>query len=340
MNGDWLSLQGASFALVGVAYFAYAVWLARHRRAAPRPDAAHTLLLLAAAACSSLWGWFALLDLQSTKVWTWHAAEQLDQGRWALWGLLLLALLSGAGGWSRGRLSILLALLGVGAGVNLWAGLTNAAGLSTLRAFTAVHLAWPVLTAVLVEQVYRSEDEHNRWGIKPLCFAIAALCAYDIFAFSEALMFGRADTTPRVRVSNAAAFYSASLLLIGLYLLGVAAVGYYIRYFGGTWGGVAEVVVGFASLVILLSLAVSGSWRARLRVFLSKHFLRYRYDYRREWLRFTTMLSAAGSPQEVGVLVTRGLADMVESPAGSLWFRRKGPAPKRPLVNDPVYGSQ
>lgn len=352
MNDDWLSLQGASFAVVGVAYLAYAAWLARRKRALYGLGASDKLLF-AAAACSSLWGWLALADLHSTKVWTWHVAEQLDQGRYALWGLLLLSLLAGAEAWSRSRLSIVLALLGIGAGVNLLAGVADSAGAALGRAFTAVHLAWPVLIAVLVEQVYRGEDEHNRWGIKPLCFAIAALCAYDIYVYSEALMFGRpdpdamaargivhalvvpllalaslrqSDAAPRVRVSNAAAFYSASLLLIGLYLLGVAAVGYYIRYFGGSWGGVAQVVVGFGALVILLSLAVSGSWRARLRVFLSKHFLRYRYDYRREWLRFTTMLSAAASPQEVGVLVTRGLADMVESPAGSLWFRALGDA--------------
>ncbi len=350
MNGDWLSLQGASFAVVGVAYLAYAAWLGRRARAAPRLETSDKLLL-AAVACSSLWGWMALFDLQSTKVWSWHVAEQLDEGRYALWGLLLLSLLAGAGPWSRIRLALVLGLLGIGAGINLWAGATNSAAPSIPRAFTALHLAWPVLTAVLIEQVYRNQDEHSRWGIKPLCFAIAVLCAYDIFAYSEALMFGRpdpdamaargivhalvvpllavaslrrTDTAPRIKVSNAAAFYSASLLLIGLYLLGVAAVGYYIRWFGGTWGGVAQVVIAFGSLVILLSLAVSGSWRARLRVFLSKHFLRYRYDYRREWLRFTTMLTAASSPQEVGVLVTRGLADMVESPAGSLWFRALG----------------
>jgi putative PEP-CTERM system histidine kinase len=59
--------------------------------------------------------------------------------------------------------------------------------------------------------------------------------------------------------------------------------------------------------------------RARLRVFVSKNFFAYRYDYREQWLRFTTMLSAPASPQEMGLLVVRGLADMVESPGGSLW---------------------
>ena len=350
MNGDWLNLQGASFAAVGVAYLAFAVWLAWRKRRATQVGASDWLLL-AASTCSSLWGWMAFIDLWSTKVWTWHLAEQFDQGRWALWGVLLLSVLPGAGARPRIWLTSVLALLGAGAGVNLWAGVSDAPALSTAQAFTAIHLAWPVLTAALVEHVYRSENEQSRWGIKPLCFAIAVLCAYDIFTFSEALMFGRpdpdalaargivhafvvplllvaslrrTDAEPRIKVSNVAAFYSASLLLTGLYLLGVAAVGYYVRYFGGTWGGIAQIAIGSGLLVILLSLALSGSWRARVRVFLSKHFLRYRYDYRSEWLRFTTMLSAANSPQEVGVLVTRGLADMVESTAGGLWFRALG----------------
>ncbi|MCU0764422.1 MAG: PEP-CTERM system histidine kinase PrsK, partial [Hydrogenophaga sp.] len=47
----------------------------------------------------------------------------------------------------------------------------------------------------------------------------------------------------------------------------------------------------------------------------------YRYDYREEWLRFTTLLSTNRSPQEMGEVILQGLAKMVESPAGSLWLR-------------------
>ena len=64
---------------------------------------------------------------------------------------------------------------------------------------------------------------------------------------------------------------------------------------------------------------VSGSLRSWLRVFVGKHFFSYRYDYREEWLRFTAMLSSRRSPQETGTMIVRGLAGMVECPAGSLW---------------------
>jgi putative PEP-CTERM system histidine kinase len=56
-------------------------------------------------------------------------------------------------------------------------------------------------------------------------------------------------------------------------------------------------------------------------VLVSKHFFRYRYDYREEWLRFTNALSAHAAPQEIEQRVIRGLADLVESPAGALWLR-------------------
>jgi putative PEP-CTERM system histidine kinase len=61
--------------------------------------------------------------------------------------------------------------------------------------------------------------------------------------------------------------------------------------------------------------------RAKMRVFVGKHFFSYRYDYRDEWLRFTQALAATGSQPEMGQQIVRALADLVESPAGALWVR-------------------
>ena len=78
----------------------------------------------------------------------------------------------------------------------------------------------------------------------------------------------------------------------------------------------------FLALVFLIALALSRSFRARLRVLLGKHFFSYRYDYREEWLKFTQTLSSQSAPGETGLNVIRGLAEMLESPAGMLWLRR------------------
>jgi hypothetical protein len=71
------------------------------------------------------------------------------------------------------------------------------------------------------------------------------------------------------------------------------AVGYYVRYFGGDWGRALQLaLLAFASVVALLVLVLSASLRHGLRVFISKHFFSYRYDYREEWLKFTAMLAS------------------------------------------------
>jgi hypothetical protein len=73
-------------------------------------------------------------------------------------------------------------------------------------------------------------------------------------------------------------------------------VGYYVRYFGGDWGRALQLGLLFPGGVGLVLLVLSASLRARVRVFIGKHFFSYRYDYREEWLAFTAMLSSNSEP--------------------------------------------
>lgn len=209
-------------------------------------------------------------------------------------------------------------------------------------------LSMAVMALVLLEQLFRNASEDTRWGIKPLCLGLGGVFAFDFYMYAEAVLFNRIDGDAlgirglvnvtaipllalstarskgwlaRVRLSRQAAFQSASLLLAGIYLLLVAGAGYYVRSFGGDWGRALQLALLFAGLLLLLLLTLSGSMRATLRVLLGKHFFRYRYDYREQWLRFTRLLSERGSREEVGQQVIRALADMVESPAGMLWLK-------------------
>jgi len=221
-------------------------------------------------------------------------------------------------------------------------------GSALARLVLSSSMALPVFGLVLVEQLFRNVAADSRWNAKPLCLGLAGIFAFDLYVYSQAVLFGRYDTDAlavrgaihalaapllfvasrrqsegigRLQVSRTAAFHSATLLLAGGYLLFISAIGYYVRYFGGDWGRALQIALLFAALILLSILIISGSMRARLRVFVGKHFFSYRYDYREEWLRFTAMLSAKSAPQEVGALVVRGMADMLESPSGCLWSK-------------------
>lgn len=267
------------------------------------------------------------------------AANLLDLSRYAAWfGFTLWLLRRQEPG--RGQMVLLRGLV-------ILATLFGAAGAAT-GALPFATIAFPVVGLVLIEQVSKGAAEDARWHLKPLCLGLAAIFVFDLYLHSYVLLFGRPDDEAAalrgavhalpvallyvsvqrqanwrgsLRVSRDAAFHTVTLILVGIYLLLISASGYYVRKLGGDWGGALQIILVSVSLVALTALALSGAMRARLRVFVSKHFFRYRYDYRTEWLRFTARLGAERSPREVGGLVVQGLAEMLHSPAGALWYR-------------------
>jgi putative PEP-CTERM system histidine kinase len=82
-----------------------------------------------------------------------------------------------------------------------------------------------------------------------------------------------------------------------------------------------QVAFLFGATVLLAGILFSGALRSWLKVFISKHFYSYNYDYREEWLRFTRTLSEDGPG--LGERPIRAVAELVESPGGALWIRRE-----------------
>jgi putative PEP-CTERM system histidine kinase len=214
-------------------------------------------------------------------------------------------------------------------------------------------LMFAVMGMALVEQLYRNAHPEQRWGIKFLCFGLGGMFAYDFYLYADALLFQRVDRNiwdargivnalivpliavsaarnPKwslaVSVSRRILFHSAALFGAGVYLMVMAAAGYYIRYFGGTWGAVLQATFLFGAVVVLFAMLFSGTLRARLKVFVSKHFFSYRYDYREEWLRFTRTLSEGDPGGWLPERAIKAIAELVESPAGALWLARDGGA--------------
>jgi putative PEP-CTERM system histidine kinase len=204
-----------------------------------------------------------------------------------------------------------------------------------------------VLGMLLVEQLYRNKPEQERWAIKFACLGIGAMFAYDFYLFSDAMLFHQVNadiwaargavnalTVPLIAVSvvrsaswsaelavsRRVMFHSAALFGSAIYLLTMGSAGYYLRYFGGSWGSVMQVTFLFGAVILLVGILFSGTFRAWLRVFISKHFYSYNYDYREEWLRFTSTLSKPGPG--LGDRAVKAVAALVESSAGVMWIRR------------------
>ena len=199
---------------------------------------------------------------------------------------------------------------------------------------------------VLVEQAYRNTSAGREWSVKFLWIGTGAIFVYDLCLYSVALLFreipftmweargaanalavpllavGVARTTQwsqQTFMSRRPVLYTTSIIAAGLYLLAVAIAGYYVRLFSGSWGGAAQILLLFGAALLLIIVVVSGQARAWLRVFLTKHFYPYKYDYRAEWLRLTRTLSASGD-STLAERTIRALAQIVNSEGGGIWI--------------------
>ena len=265
------------------------------------------------------------------------------------------------------------ALLWVGIGAVAVALVVDVGRLVAPDVFTAptyfgARVLLSIVALMLVEQVYRGTAPDDRWSIKFFCLGVGGLFAYDLVVYADAMLFRQMDvelwaargfidllTIPLIAVSAARnpqwsldiavsrrmVLQSTALLSAGIYLLIVSAAGYYIRFFGGTWGGVLQTTVVFAGLLGLGLVVVSGTWRARLKVFINKNFFSYRYDYREEWLRLTRELTEQEAHDEgFGARAVRGIAHLVEARGGGLWVKQDLPRYERiahwqaPLLRD------
>jgi len=201
---------------------------------------------------------------------------------------------------------------------------------------------------LLIEQLYRNSPPEAHWGIKALALGLGGLFAYDLFLYSQGVLFNAIDEkiwmargavnilfvpliaiaarrNPdwdlKIFVSRQVVFYSTSLVAVGLYLLLTSLGGYVLLLYGGTWGGLARVIFFAGAGLVLIMMLFSSMLRARFKVFLSKHFFHNKYDYREEWLRLIAALSGF-EDRSTRQIVIKAMAQIVDSPAGLLWVLR------------------
>src|SRR5262249_48630362 len=132
----------------------------------------------------------------------------------------------------------------------------------------AGRVAFAVMGMLLVEQLFRSSSDDQRWATKFACMGIGSLFAYEFYLYSDAMLFRRVNVeiwaargivnamtvpllavsvsrnarwTLGIAVSRRALFHSVALVGSSIYLLTMAAAGYYLRYVGGDWGTVVQV---------------------------------------------------------------------------------------------------
>lgn len=242
-------------------------------------------------------------------------------------------------------------VLGVIALVAAGSGFANSLFAEPSRAFTMVFgggMCLLVIAGLLaIEHLFRNSEPTRFWALKHLMLGCAVLMAFDLVLYAEVFLFGELDQTYRfaqgfvdmiaapliavslmrhqswrvdLHVSREVVYHSTVLIVSGLYLLGMAAAGYYVQQFGGDWGKISVIVIAVVTIVTLTLGLSSESIRARLRVWISQHFFSHKYDYRKEWLRFTGTLSHESETLSFHQRLLHAIGDLVDSTGGAIWL--------------------
>jgi putative PEP-CTERM system histidine kinase len=210
-----------------------------------------------------------------------------------------------------------------------------------------LHVGLSVGGLLAVENLLRNIDEQQRRKLWPLCLALGAMFAFELFMYAERLMVPAADPTlPEgrgivgflavplialaivrnrewridIHVSRAVVLHTATLLATGAFFLCLSAIGIIVRQLGGGWGPALQLLMLTGSAVVLVAVLGGRELRLYLKQFVSRNFFSHRFDYRAEWLRFVdTVSNKVGSEDNLPVRVIRALAQIIDSPAGTLW---------------------
>jgi len=206
-----------------------------------------------------------------------------------------------------------------------------------------------LLASVLAAQLYGEGTIEPHTALRGFCIAAAVCAGTQAYMYANTLLLA---TTPEyivimrnvlniaalaalawclqsnpqwslaIFVSPQARIYAPRLLAaIGALLLIVLAVPLYDASELATADHVTAALYTLAVGTVLTLVLFSERLRAQLRVFVSKHFLPFRYDYREEWLRLIDTLASPGQEQPLPQRAIRSLAQIVSSPAGLLWMR-------------------
>lgn len=182
-----------------------------------------------------------------------------------------------------------------------------------------------ILALFYLEQTFVALAGPDRWRMKFEIIGAGLILAVLVLYYSQALLYRSLDMnlTPlrstsltlglglmafsrkwrgepvRIRVSRTVAYRSTVIMAVGVYLIGLGLFGSGLRYLdlAGNRTLLLALAVFFGLLLVILLL--SERVRRRIRVALHKNFYQRKYDYRAEWLQFTSCLAEVRSREEL-----------------------------------------
>ncbi|HNQ90847.1 MAG TPA: PEP-CTERM system histidine kinase PrsK [Verrucomicrobiota bacterium] len=204
-----------------------------------------------------------------------------------------------------------------------------------------------VLTLVNLERTFRTAVGTMRWRIKFVIVGLAVLLGARLYVGSQAFLYSAVEPAHAaveagavvvaslliglsvartglfeidVYPSHTVLHNSLTLVLAGVYLLVVGAMAKAVEWMGGDTAFPLKAGLVLVALVGLFILLLSDRVRQRTRRFVSRHFQRPQYDYRRLWGAFTERTASILDTTALCGVFVKLVSETFEVLSVSLWL--------------------
>jgi putative PEP-CTERM system histidine kinase len=210
-----------------------------------------------------------------------------------------------------------------------------------------VFLIGAVLILMNLERTLRTSSGRIRWQIKFMVLGLGSLFGVRIYVDSQSILFQSVNLNLgvvnfgalvvadvlifisffRARLLNVNFYLSKSflynsftILFVGIYLLAVGVLAKVATYFKGSEDIPFNAFLVFLALLGLTILLLSDRLRSEVKRFISHHFKRSMYDYRKEWTKFTRETTSVTETKDLCSIVTKMISKTLEIPLVTIWL--------------------
>ncbi|MBN2688288.1 MAG: hypothetical protein JXR85_08950, partial [Deltaproteobacteria bacterium] len=214
-------------------------------------------------------------------------------------------------------------------------------------AFHLLLLIASVLILMNLERTLRNSTGRLRWQIKFMALGVGCLFAVRIYTASQSMLYHVLDLSLnmlndgallvagllilrslfRTRILNVDFYLSQTfiynsftIVFVGIYLIVVGVVAKVALYFNSVQNIPLRAFFILVGLLVFFALLLSDRMRRRMRRFISRHFHRPLYDYRKEWTRFTERTASVTDIKNLCTVIITMISNTFDVLSVSIWL--------------------
>ena len=213
--------------------------------------------------------------------------------------------------------------------------------------FHTLVLIASLLILMNLESTFRASSGAIRWQIKFMVLGLAGIFSVRIFTTSQILLFHSLNSSMEafnsvvliasgvlivfslvrsrllkvdIYLSETMLYRSLTFLIAGIYLIVVGVMAKVLTYFNDRHPFFLGALFVFLALLGLTVILLSNELRQQIRRFIYIHLQRPRYDYRKEWSRFTHRTASLLDIRDLCGAVAKMVSETFGVPSTTLWL--------------------